>query len=139
MVWPRLAMVAHLVPWHRVEEREPHADQEPRAGLADPLDERGEQSRATGKITAKPSRPAAGRQKLVDEIAVAGLQINHVKTGRLGITGRRHVTLDEPLHVVVRQQARRIGGVDGMPAVEERMVVGDLRPPARGRRLGETS
>ena len=73
------------------------------------------------------------------EIAVAGLEVDHVEAGCLGIAGRRNVAVDEPLHVVVVQQARSIRGVDTVAAVEQRVVVGDPRLPAHGRGLGESS
>ncbi len=133
----RLAVAVHHLPGHDIEQREPHADQQPRALRLYPLDERGEQPRAAREVTPPASRPAAGREELVEEIPVAGLDIDHVEAGRFGVAGRREVGLDQPLDVGIGEQAGGVARVNAVAGVEQRMMVGDPRDAARGHGLAE--
>ena len=136
---PRLAVISHLVPRHAVEEREPDADREARRLRPHPCHERSQESRAASEVAAEAARSPAGGKKLMHEIAMAGLEVDHVEPGRLGIAGGRHVAVDEPFDIVVRQYTAGVLRVDVVPCVEQRMVIRDPRLPAGLRRLGKPS
>ena len=130
-----LAMVAHLVPGHRIKQREPHADDQPRALRLNPAHDRAYDPRAAVQVAAEPPWPTSSRQKFVEQVAVAGLDVDHPKACGCGHPGRRHIGIDEPLNVVVGEHACGVGGVDSVAGVEQRVVVGDAGLTAGDRRL----
>ena len=68
---------------------------------------------------------------------MAGLEVDHVEAGRLGVFRSDDVGVDQPLDVGVGEHAGGVTGVHAVAGVEQRMVVGDSRDAARGHWLAE--
>ena len=132
-------MVADLVPGHDIEEGDPHADEEPRTALSHPLDNCSQQAGAAAEVAAIQAGPPAGGEKLVEQIAMAGLDIDHVEADRLGIAGGGQIGIDELLHIGVVKHAIGVAWVDTMAGIKQWMVVGNPRLPPRRSRLGKPS
>ena len=136
VVGPRHPAAVEGLPGNRVEEREPNADEEVRTGRADPADEVGEEPRSTVEIPPIPPLTAPRGEELVDEIAMAGLEVDHVEAGGGGESGGRDVVFYERLDFGVGEDAARIVR-RAVAGVEEWMVERDPRLPRPGGGLAE--
>ena len=133
---PRHPAAVEGLPGNGVEEREPNADKEVRTGRADPADEVGEEPRPAVEIPPIPPLAAPRGEKLVNEVAMAGLEVDHVEAGGGGEPGGRDVGLDERLDLGVGENAARIGR-RAVAGVEEWMVKRDPWLPRPGGGLAE--
>ena len=89
-----------------VEGREPNADRQAGSGAADPLDDPGEQPEAVVERAAVAAGAVAGGEQLVEQVAVAVLDVHEVEAGVGGEPGGVDVALDEPVQLLVVQDRR---------------------------------
>ena len=76
----------------------------------DPLHQFQEQPTASGEVASVAARPAAGGEKLVHQIAVAGLEIDHIEARGGSAASSGDVAADEPFDVSVGEHAIGVGG-----------------------------
>ena len=135
-VRPRFAATVDAVPRDRVEQRQSNADEKAWAGLANPADEFTEEPRPAVEVTAIPAVTASRREELVDEVAVAGFEIDHVETGGSRIPRGGDVGVEETLDLGVGKDTR---GVErrAVPGAQDRVVEGDPWLPWADVGLGE--
>ena len=110
----------------QVGGRQPHADAEPRAGAADLLHDARQQAGAAGELAAVGARARVRGQQLVQQVAVAALDVDEVETGALRHRGGLHHAFADALQFGVAEQGR--GRVESIPLREQRMLLGQARP-----------
>ena len=124
----RLPHLAAGLERRHVEHAQPHADHQVRMLVADPGDDRvAEQPRAAVEVAAEPAGPHASAEELVQQVAVAGLDVDELEADLVGQPGRGDVRVDQPLQIVVGPDDRIVVRVDAELGVQQRMVVGDPR------------
>ena len=64
------------------------------------------QARAAGQVAAEFARPAAGAQKLVQQVAVAGLHVDKLKADLARQVGRRNVGVGELVELGIGEHDR---------------------------------
>ena len=129
---------------HDVEGRQPHGQPEPRRLGPDAVDHPPEERGAAVEVAAVGTGAIAGRQQLVEQVAVAVLHVDEVEPGPPGQHRGPHVVVDQGVELGVAEHRRvaRRSGLEPDAAVEQRMAVGDARArravgPAPTARVGE--
>ena len=110
VVLHRLADLAAGLIRHEVEHAQPHADRQARDLLADAVDDREQHARAAGEVAAEAAGARAGTQELVQQIAVAGFDVDELKADFVRQPGGGDVVVDQLLQLVVGPHDRVVAG-----------------------------
>ena len=118
----RFALRGTLLIRHRVKDAQPHANGQVRILAAHALNDGLQQPRASGKVAAKRSWPAARAEEFVQQIPMARFDVDKLKPHFARHTGAHHVVVDQLFQFGVRQDHRGIPGIDAEFRIEQRMM-----------------
>ncbi len=117
-----------------IEDRQAHAEAQPRRGRAHRRDQGAGEPRAIGERRPAPAPAALPRaEEFVEQVAVAVFHVDEVEASRLRERGRPGERLDQRIDLVIREHRSVVGDAD--TAIEQRMPLRDARAPAA--RLGD--